>query len=74
MINVLIVDDQEIVRTGLCLILRDYGKITSITEASTGEDAVQKRPEALGLIAICLVGGFQNSGPMAVRLSAGTAN
>ncbi len=36
--------------------------------------AVQKRPEALGLIAICLVGGFQNSGPMAVRLSAGTAN
>ncbi len=35
--------------------------------------AVQKRPEALGLIAICLVGGFQNSGPMAVSSRQSTA-
>jgi two-component system invasion response regulator UvrY len=41
MIKVLIVDDQEIVRTGLRLILQDYSAITSISEASTGEDAVQ---------------------------------
>ncbi|MFT5138903.1 MAG: two-component system invasion response regulator UvrY [Rhodothermales bacterium] len=41
MINILIVDDHEIVRTGLRLILQDYGEITSITEASTGEHAVK---------------------------------
>jgi two-component system invasion response regulator UvrY len=41
MINILIVDDHEIVRTGLRLILQDYGEITSISEASTGEHAVQ---------------------------------
>ena len=41
MIKILIVDDQEIVRTGLRLILQDFEEITSITEASTGEEAVQ---------------------------------
>jgi len=41
MIKILIVDDQEIVRTGLRLILQDSEEITSISEASTGEEAVQ---------------------------------
>ena len=41
MIKIMIVDDQEIVRTGLRLILQDFEEITSISEASTGEDAVQ---------------------------------
>jgi two-component system invasion response regulator UvrY len=41
MITILIVDDQEIVRTGLRLILQDYREITSISEASTGEAAFQ---------------------------------
>ena len=41
MIKIMIVDDQEIVRTGLRLILQDFEEITSISEASTGEEAVQ---------------------------------
>ena len=41
MIKILIVDDQEIVRTGLRLILQNFEEITSITEASTGEEAIQ---------------------------------
>ncbi len=40
MISILIVDDQEIVRTGLRLILQNYREISSISEASTGEDAI----------------------------------
>jgi len=40
MIKLLIVDDQEIVRTGLRLILEGQGQIKSITEVSTGEQAV----------------------------------
>lgn len=40
MIKILIVDDQEIVRTGLRLILQGFGRTISITEASTGEEAV----------------------------------
>ncbi len=41
MIKILIVDDQEIVRTGLRLILQDYREVTSISEASSGEDAIK---------------------------------
>ena len=40
MIKILIVDDQEIVRTGLRLILEGEGRFQSITEVSTGEEAV----------------------------------
>lgn len=40
MIKVLIVDDQEIVRTGLRLILQGAEEAMSISETSTGEDAV----------------------------------
>lgn len=51
MINILIVDDQEIVRTGLRLILKSFAQIASITEASTGEEAVQicqrKKPDII---------------------------
>ncbi len=36
--------------------------------------AVQKLPEALDLIAICSVVGFQNTELMVGNLSAGTAN
>lgn len=39
--KILIVDDQEIVRTGLRLILQGFGETLSISEASTGEEAVQ---------------------------------
>lgn len=40
MIKILIVDDQEIVRTGLRLILEGEGQFQSIAEATTGEQAV----------------------------------
>ena len=41
MIQILIVDDQELVRTGLRHILERSQSTGTITEASTGEDAVQ---------------------------------
>lgn len=41
MINLLIVDDQEIVRAGLRLILESTGNIKVIGESATGESAVQ---------------------------------
>jgi len=41
MIKVMIVDDQEIVRTGLRLILEGADGGMAISEASTGEDAVR---------------------------------
>lgn len=40
MIQILIVDDQEIVRTGLRLILEGEGRFQSIAEVSTGEQAI----------------------------------
>lgn len=41
MINVLIVDDHDIVRTGIRKILADVSGIKVVGEASTGEDAVK---------------------------------
>ena len=41
MIQILLVDDQELVRTGLRHILKRSQSIGTITEVSTGEDAVQ---------------------------------
>ena len=41
MIQILIVDDQELVRTGLRLILESWQCTGTITEVSTGEEAVQ---------------------------------
>jgi two-component system invasion response regulator UvrY len=41
MIKILIVDDQEIVRTGLRLIMQGWKEDTSVSEASTGERAIQ---------------------------------
>lgn len=40
MINVYIVDDHQLVRTGICKILSDYRGVSVIGEASTGEEAV----------------------------------
>jgi two-component system invasion response regulator UvrY len=42
MIQILIVDDQELVRTGLRHILEKHPDIGSIAEVSTGEDAIQQ--------------------------------
>ena len=41
MIQVLIVDDHELVRTGIKRILEDTGEIRVVAEASTGEEALQ---------------------------------
>ena len=41
MINIMLLDDQEIVRTGLRLILQDFEEVASVSEVSTGEEAVQ---------------------------------
>ena len=41
MINVLLVDDHELVRTGIRKILDEVKGLKVIGEASTGEDAVQ---------------------------------
>lgn len=53
MINLLIVDDQEIVRAGLRLILESGGNIKVIGESATGETAVQMcrdiRPDVIVL-------------------------
>lgn len=41
MIRILVVDDHELVRTGICRMLADHQDIQVIGEASTGEDALQ---------------------------------
>lgn len=41
MINVLLADDHELVRTGIRRLLEDVGEITVIAEATSGEEAVQ---------------------------------
>lgn len=41
MINVLLVDDHELVRTGISRLLADVSDITVIGEAESGEDAVK---------------------------------
>lgn len=41
MISVLVVDDHELVRTGICRMLEDNAEIEVIGQAETGEDALQ---------------------------------
>ncbi|MET1254372.1 UvrY/SirA/GacA family response regulator transcription factor [Aliikangiella maris] len=51
MIKVLIVDDHELIRSGISRLLSDDDKITVVGEASSGEEAVTKarelRPEVI---------------------------
>ncbi|MGA9574518.1 MAG: response regulator [Lysobacterales bacterium] len=64
MIQILIIDDQALVRTGLRHILDQSGEVTQITEASSGEAALsrcrKKRPDVI-LLSINLPGltGFE---------------
>ncbi|KAA8733222.1 response regulator [Acinetobacter qingfengensis] len=41
MISVLVVDDHELVRTGICRMLEDHPDINVIGQAESGEDAIQ---------------------------------
>ncbi len=41
MISVLVVDDHELVRTGICRMLEDHDEIKVIGQAESGEDAIQ---------------------------------
>ena len=41
MISVLVVDDHELVRTGICRMLEDHDEIRVIGQAESGEDAIQ---------------------------------
>ena len=41
MINVLVVDDHDLVRSGIVRLLSDVSKITVVAEASSGEEAVK---------------------------------
>lgn len=51
MIKVLIVDDHELIRTGISRLLADFDKIKVVGEAESGEEAVSKarelRPEVV---------------------------
>jgi DNA-binding NarL/FixJ family response regulator len=40
-ISVLVVDDHELVRTGICRMLEDHDEIKVIGQAESGEDAIQ---------------------------------
>jgi DNA-binding NarL/FixJ family response regulator len=40
-LRVLVVDDHQMVREGLCCMLKDYDSLTVVGEASTGEQALQ---------------------------------
>ena len=40
-LRILIVDDHQMVREGLCCILKEYDDLTVVGEASTGEQAIQ---------------------------------
>lgn len=41
MISVLVVDDHELVRTGICRMLEDHDEIQVIDQAESGEEAIQ---------------------------------
>ncbi len=41
MISVLVVDDHELVRTGICRMLEDHDEIQVIGQAESGEEAIQ---------------------------------
>ena len=40
-LRVLVVDDHQMVREGLCCMLKEYGELTVVGEASTGEQALE---------------------------------
>ena len=83
-IRVLVVDDQELVRTGFCVILEAADGITVVGEAGTGTQAVRaaaehrpdvilmdvRMPEMDGLEATRqITGGDRESGPRVVMLT-----
>jgi DNA-binding NarL/FixJ family response regulator len=83
-IRVLVVDDQELVRTGFCVILEAAEGITVVAEAGNGTEAVRaaaehnpdvilmdvRMPEMDGLEAARLItGGDRESGPRVVMLT-----
>jgi DNA-binding NarL/FixJ family response regulator len=83
-IRVLVVDDQELVRTGFCVILEAAEGITVVGEAANGAQAVQaadehkpdvilmdvRMPEMDGLEATRqITGGYREAGPKVVMLT-----
>jgi DNA-binding NarL/FixJ family response regulator len=76
-IRVVVADDQELVRTGFCVILEATDGITVVAEAANGAEAVQaateyhpdvilmdvRRPEMDGLEATRLITGGDRGGP-----------
>ncbi|MEK9712022.1 MAG: UvrY/SirA/GacA family response regulator transcription factor [Thalassolituus sp.] len=42
MIRVLVVDDQDLVRSGICRLLADAEQVAVVGEAASGEEAIQK--------------------------------
>jgi DNA-binding NarL/FixJ family response regulator len=63
-LRVLVVDDSEIVRRGICQILQSQGDIQIVCEASDGADAVRKarehRPDIILLdITMPVMNGFE---------------
>ncbi|MGE5286981.1 MAG: response regulator [Micromonosporaceae bacterium] len=83
-IEVLVVDDQELVRSGFCVILQNAAGITVVAEAANGAEAVTKArdhrpdvvlmdvrmPEMDGLEAARLItGGGAGQGPKVVMLT-----
>lgn len=45
MINIIVVDDQDLVRAGICRVLEDFQEIKILGEASSGEEAIQMTRE-----------------------------
>jgi DNA-binding NarL/FixJ family response regulator len=83
-IKVLVADDQELVRTGFCVILEAAEGITVVAEAATGAQAVQqarnhqpdvilmdvRMPEMDGITATRqITGGDRTAGPRVVMLT-----
>ena len=83
-VRVLVVDDQELVRTGFCVILEGDDEITVVAEAANGAEAVRaaaehqpdvilmdvRMPEMDGLEATRLItGGSRVAGPKVVMLT-----